>query len=472
VIQSGAALSMVTTLSLATEADPTDWLGFAGRLHPLLLHLPIGLFAAVVLLELVSWRSRAAGSARRLVTWAGALTAVLAAGSGWLLAEEGGQPLELLDEHRWQGVGVAALFVLVAALERAQPSRRLVWTRRAALLVCAGALYAAGHHGGMLTHGETFLSAKAPRWLLPFVGHESESEGDPGGASTSRTDELDPVAAAALDALANSCLRCHGPDKAKGGLRLDDPADLLTVLVPGDAPASELFRRITLRPTHPDFMPTEGEPLSGEEVLALRDWINAGASLTVLNEARAEQEQADAQREGELDDLRAATGAIVEDLGAGALRVDFSRGRGALAADALRALAPIAERVVELSFAGRELPTAALAALHDELPALHHLRLERSELDDARLAALLERAPNLVQLNLYGTAVTGASVDALARLDGLERLWIADTGLDAAALERLHGARPDTEVVGALALPEPPSALEGPIEAAPEESNE
>ncbi|QDU85683.1 Planctomycete cytochrome C [Planctomycetes bacterium Pla163] len=447
-IQSGAPAALAIGRLIEPLADPTDWLGFTGRLHPLLLHLPIGLFAAVALLEVASWRSRAAGSARRLVTWAGALTAVLAAGSGWLLAEEGGQPLELLDEHRWQGVGVAVLFVLVAALERAQPSRRLVWSRRAALLVCAGALYAAGHHGGMLTHGETFLSAKAPGWLAPLVGHESG-----GGAGATPTGERDPVAAAALDALARSCLRCHGPDKAKGGLRLDDPADLSTVVVPGDAPASELFRRVTLRPTHPEFMPTEGAPLSDEEVLALMDWINAGASLTVLNEARAEQEQADAQREGELDDLRAATGAIVEDLGDGALRVDFSRGRGALTEESVAALAPVAERVVELSLAGRELGTAVVNALPPSLPRLERLRAERSDLDDEALAALLERASGLRELNVHTTRV--GSLAAVRRLERLERGWFADTRVAADDLERLRAERPTAQLFGSLALPTP-----------------
>jgi hypothetical protein len=91
--------------------------------------------------------------------------------------------------------------------------------------------------------------------------------------------------------LSNRCLRCHGPDAAArqgggaGGLRLDTfagaTADLggHAALVPGDAAASELMRRITSQDPDTVMPPPEaGPPLKAAEVERLRRWIGAGAT--------------------------------------------------------------------------------------------------------------------------------------------------------------------------------------------------
>jgi len=449
--------------------DALDWAAFAGRLHPVVLHLPIGLFAAVLLLEVVSWKSAAASGARRWVTVLGGATAIAAAASGYLLSLEGGYDAELVDEHFWQGLGVAVFFVLLAVLELRGRRGGENWARRALLLLLGFAVYTAGHHGGMMTHGATFLSSKAPEWLAPFVGHGEEGEGDDKEASGLAAG-ADPLAAAAFAALELKCVRCHGPERTKGGLRLDDPNDLLTVVEPFDAPASELFRRVTLPRAHGDFMPTDGAPLTDAEVLSLMHWINAGAKVEAVAAAHQERELGAAERAAFLDELRARTSAVIEERDDGALRVDFSRRRGAVEAGALAALDEAADAIVELSLAGRALDAEAVAAL-PRLDALRVLRIERSNADDAALAALLERAPDLVELNAHTTPISGASVDAIAALASLERAWLADTGLAEGDLERLRVALPDAEITGDLALPDPP-AVEGPIPPAPVEGTD
>lgn len=82
--------------------------------------------------------------------------------------------------------------------------------------------------------------------------------------------------------LVERCLLCHGPDDAEAGLRLDSmeaahgelPSGTQAV-VPGDAGASELIRRLE---TDDEFvrMPPDGDPLSEEEIALLRRWINEG----------------------------------------------------------------------------------------------------------------------------------------------------------------------------------------------------
>lgn len=83
--------------------------------------------------------------------------------------------------------------------------------------------------------------------------------------------------------LAEHCIRCHGPDKAEGGLNLTDRAKVVgklesgvAGLVVGKPDESEIIRRVT---SHDEAvrMPPEGKPLAATDVAKLRRWIAAGA---------------------------------------------------------------------------------------------------------------------------------------------------------------------------------------------------
>ena len=86
--------------------------------------------------------------------------------------------------------------------------------------------------------------------------------------------------------LEGACVRCHGADKAKGGLRLDSKQALLkggshgSVLSkdPKQWEESELVRRVTLPRGHEDLMPQETEPLSGPHRKWLLEWVQTGAN--------------------------------------------------------------------------------------------------------------------------------------------------------------------------------------------------
>jgi hypothetical protein len=82
--------------------------------------------------------------------------------------------------------------------------------------------------------------------------------------------------------LAENCFACHGPDsnQRKADLRLDLEDDAKkSVIVPGDADASEIIRRITsddpdYRMPHPN---SHKAPLTPSEVASIRAWIEDGA---------------------------------------------------------------------------------------------------------------------------------------------------------------------------------------------------
>jgi len=83
--------------------------------------------------------------------------------------------------------------------------------------------------------------------------------------------------------LARHCYDCHGPEEAKGGLRLDQAVAArrggesgLPAVVPGHPERSELLAR--LRATDPeDVMPRRSAPLPAADQELLRRWIAEGA---------------------------------------------------------------------------------------------------------------------------------------------------------------------------------------------------
>ena len=79
------------------------------------------------------------------------------------------------------------------------------------------------------------------------------------------------------------CIACHGGVKAKAGFSVLFREDALAItesgkpaIIPGDAAASEMIRRITANDPE-ERMPYKHEPLSKDEINILKRWINQGA---------------------------------------------------------------------------------------------------------------------------------------------------------------------------------------------------
>jgi hypothetical protein len=101
--------------------------------------------------------------------------------------------------------------------------------------------------------------------------------------------KLPPPAAGKIDfdtdvkpILAANCFKCHGPEKQKGGLRLDDRKAALdggnsgAVIVPGKSAQSKLVHATA--GIDPDAkMPPTGPALTAAQVGTLRAWIDQGA---------------------------------------------------------------------------------------------------------------------------------------------------------------------------------------------------
>ncbi len=79
------------------------------------------------------------------------------------------------------------------------------------------------------------------------------------------------------------CVNCHGPDKAKGRLRLDTRKGLLAggesgpAVVPGESGKSDLIRRVARKDPDEAMPPDDADALTAAQVAHLAAWIDAGA---------------------------------------------------------------------------------------------------------------------------------------------------------------------------------------------------
>jgi mono/diheme cytochrome c family protein len=93
--------------------------------------------------------------------------------------------------------------------------------------------------------------------------------------------------------LKERCFECHGPDKQKGGLRLDQKEGLFAggdsgdpAVVPGKSAASALIKMVTS--TDPDeTMPPKGKRLAPEQIASIKRWIDDGAHWPETHDANA-----------------------------------------------------------------------------------------------------------------------------------------------------------------------------------------
>lgn len=492
---------------------------FYPRLHPLVLHVPLGMLAAVCLAELLtlgdsSKQDKKLLSLRRSLYVVAAIAAGVTASTGWELWEGGEFEGALVDGHRRIGVAFAVTLILAAALDLFGRRVATVVGRRLLLVVALGFATLTGHLGGGITHGVNYLHRDAPPMAVEALdmmdqtadtlagllgnepinlpgnrgagggggaddpGAETGAEPDAGDGSaggSTLSDKLDlidsagapSVESAALAVLDTHCLECHGPNKQKGKLRLDTVEGIRKVAPEGDPENSELLYRVQLPADDLDVMPPE-DALPPEALEAIEAWIRAGAPVTAAAEQQDRRQQDQEAWDKRLSEVRVATRALVLPTSQGStseVRVDFSRSPYTYDADTLAGLVPVAEAVVELSLAGCDVDAAMLSSL-PELPKLERLHLERSGADDEAVRTILARAPRVAYLNLHGTDVSAAVLESASDLDQLRRLVLFDTAVDAEDIDVFAAAHPQVKVTGDLGLQDLP--VGGALEASDE----
>ncbi len=132
-------------------------LQFIGHLHPVLVHLPIGI---LLLACLFIWQSRKdkyenlQPVINTILFW-GMISAIFSCITGYLLSQSGEYDSELGSWHQWMGISVAAISTLIYFSRKKPSLARWQWLLGAVLLFL---LFVTGHLGGSLTHGSDYLT--------------------------------------------------------------------------------------------------------------------------------------------------------------------------------------------------------------------------------------------------------------------------------------------------------------------------
>ena len=132
---------------------------FAGRFHPLVLHLPITLIILLVPFSIYLQRRKHTDDLTKvfeLMLSYIALISTLTAIAGFLLAADGGYDQETLSFHKWLGVAVAFSTHALVYIKKAFAQNAVVWNT--AMSTTLIVMVAGSHYGGNLTHGEGFFA--------------------------------------------------------------------------------------------------------------------------------------------------------------------------------------------------------------------------------------------------------------------------------------------------------------------------
>jgi uncharacterized membrane protein len=421
---------------------------FIGHLHPVLVHLPIGI---LLLACLFLWQSRK----NRYVHWEktigiilllGMLSAIASCITGLVLAQTGDYELSLVSLHQWLGISVAAVSALAYFSWQKAAMRKWQWLIATLLLVL---VFITGHLGGSLTHGPDYLTA-------PLISMDQTEEKEDVRKPISNVQEAFVYADIIQPLFHRRCETCHGPHRQKGKLRLDQPNYILQggkdgmVIKPGNADSSLLVKRILLPLDDEHHMaPKEKKQLSRTEIQLIRWWVENGADfvrkvkdlpqpaavkplLQSLQESPQEEIQADLPEasvesppEAVLDSLR-KSGVVVMPIAQNShyYQADFLNA-GISGDSLLLRLLPLKKQLVWLRLSYLPVRDSALAAV-GQCVQLRNLLLDHTKITGAGLA-LLDSLQELRSLNLTGTRVSANGVALLRGLRKLQTVYLFQT---------------------------------------------
>ena len=433
---------------------------FVGHLHPVLVHLPIGI---LLLACLFLWQSRKNKSEHlqpiiNVILLLGMMSAIASCITGYMLSTTGDYDEQMVSLHQWMGISVAVVSIFAYYFHKRNILYRLQGLFAAILLLL---IFITGHLGGSLTHGADYLTQP-----LQNLSGDSEVVVKRKPIANVQeailyTDILQPV-------FQSKCYGCHGPSRQKGKLRLDQPALIMkggkdgAVVIPGKSKESELMKRILLpREEEHHMAPKEKPQLSAMEIALLGWWIDNGADFTkkvkdlpqpekIKPQLIALQKEDDEQKEPQgipeapvekpdqaaIDALR-KSGVIILPVAqtSNYLKANFSV--SAVSGDtAISLLLPLKKQLISLKLSGLPITDAALQVI-GQCNNISRLELDHTQITDSGLSKL-QSMDHLLSLNLVGTKVTAEGIMKLKGLKKLRSIYLYQTNITPKDWAALH----------------------------------
>ena len=438
---------------------------FIAHLHPVVVHLPIGVLLLACIFYLLSLRERYAPlrPATRLSLLIGMITAIIACISGYLLSISDDYDAELVGQHQWSGISLAIASVILYFLSR-NSHRKTIHAVVAVIVIAL--IVVTGHLGGSLTHGSDYLTKS--------FNTEEETNGQ--RKPIPNVEEAVVYSDIIQPLFENKCYSCHGKRRQKGGLRIDQPDRLMkggkdgVVIVPGNAERSDMIRRLLLAREEEDHMPPKEKPqLKEHEIALIHWWISAGAPfdkkvkdlhqpekikpiLLALQSSEEERIIVPDLPEKPVEKANEETVSKLKD--SGIIILPVAQNTNYLLANFVAApysgdaevklLVPMRKQLLWLKLGGTAITDSALYAI-SSFANLRRLHINHTQITDSGLT-YLKKLTELRYLNLVGTSVTAEGVMQLKELKNLESLYLFQTNIPENAREILKRSFPKVNI--------------------------
>lgn len=474
----------------------SEWTSFFGRFHPLLVHLPIGFLIIIGVFELLKLTGRLSVSQEiiRVLFLISALSATFACIAGYFLSLDGGYNEDMLDEHKMQGIWLAVFCWIGWLAKNAWLDRRIGITKilyAPALVLSLIFMMIAGHHGGNLTHGETYLTDNTPQPFRSWFGMPEKTDNENSNATEKpkiqNIDEAMVYKDIIQPIFKQKCEQCHNANKMKGDLRMDE-VELFkkggkhgSIFRVGNVDESEFIKRILLPESDDDHMPPKGKTQITENELALMKWwIEQGAPfdkkvsqvkvsetikpiLASLGNGAGSIEEGKGVKQDKFTieekiltgNVSAIENNVIADLKkSGALILPFAQNNNfieisyinnsKLADDMAGVIAKAADQTLWLRLSDTQITDKTLTEVA-KLTNLTRLHLEQTKITDAGLSQL-STLKNLEYLNLIGTKISDNGVKKLGTLKNLKKLYLWKTDVTPRGAEELKKLLPELQI--------------------------
>lgn len=439
-----------------------DIVRFIGHFHPVLLHLPIGVFMLIIVQELGAIFGKrhheSVANNSMFPLFFGAASSIVAVIAGFLLYQGHGDDYTgnaIAERHLWGGLIFAVAAVLTFVLK--------AWTvalggnpafYRLVLFASVSIMGFASHDGASLTHGEDYLTKYAPEPIRGALGLKTKNPAKP--STPGKAQEATPTAVPATGpgdtpvptavATANEvqgsiyetiihpmferrCVQCHKAGKAKGKYRMDTYEAMVKGgkegpgLVHGKPAESNIIIRMELPEDDEERMPPEGKKgLEAHELAVAKWWIENGADpQKTLKDFTVPAP------------IQEAISKIAPGSTSSATEPEAGEGEEA------HAPAPKQDEALKTAVAGisKEFPGAlSFESQQSQLLTFTAVSL-RGNLDDAGFKKLEAVTPQFVTVDLSATKVTDQSVVQLESAKNLRLVRLAETEITDAAIDTL-----------------------------------
>ena len=434
-----------------------------GRLHPLLVHLPIGILLLAILFEWLPTRKKYRYLKRSIhpILLIGSAMAVFSCLTGYMLSQSGEYESATVGWHQWMAISLTVYSLGYAWMRTEKGFKSFHKAFSVVLLIL---LIITGHLGGSLTHGEDYLTA----------GLTSGSSVDISKVNLQEAIFYDDLVKPILE---DKCYGCHGTSKQKGKLRLDEAEHILkggkggVVIVAGKTDESELVDRMLLPLDDEDHMPPkEKKQLTEKEIEVLKTWIASGAdfkksvkdagqlatlekiisskkSVTISDVPSDEIQAADQTALNELQKM----GVVIIPVAANSNYLSANLINASSLDSAIELLSKVKEQLVWLKAGDQPVTDNHLIKI-GVLTKLTKLSLDHAQITDTGLANL-KSLTSLIYLNLNNTKISVAGISNLSSLK-LQSIYLYGTNIKAEEVASVKKVLPDTNIeIGNLQVP-------------------